>query len=44
MHLLSVGLYGASSFWAVLSAPFFCWPLQQCLLFGEGSPESLLGA
>lgn len=39
----STGLYGTTSFGVALSAPLFCWPLQQSLLFGEGSPGVSLG-
>lgn len=39
----STGLYGTSSFGVALSALLFCWPLQQSLFFGEGSPGVSLG-
>lgn len=39
----STGLYGAGSFGVALSAPLFCWPLQQSLFFGEESPGLSLG-
>lgn len=42
-HMPSTGFYGTSSFGVALSAPLFCWPLQQSLLFGEGSPGVSLG-
>lgn len=35
--------YGAGSFGVAVSAPLFCWPLQQSLFFGEGSPGVSLG-
>lgn len=38
-HVSSTGLYGAGSFGVAVSAPLFCWPLQQSLFFGEGSLE-----
>lgn len=39
----STGLYGAGSFGVALSAPLFCWPLQQSLFFEEESPGLSLG-
>lgn len=42
-HVPSTGLYSTGSCGVAVSAPLFCWPLQQSLFFGEGSPGVSLG-